>query len=96
LLFVVASIGALGIASFAGYATDRDTVTDLQAAQLAGGAATSCGFFQGQPCVSPCSGSCYHGSANTAGTYGTPTAPVACGGTSSCNQVINPGVCFKS
>jgi len=98
-LFVVASIGVLGIASFAGYPTDRDAVTDLQAAQFAGGlttVATSCGYFQGQSCIAPCAGSCYVGSGSTAGAYGTPATPVGCGGNSSCNQVRQPDVCFKS
>jgi len=99
-LFIAASIGALGIASFAGYTTDRDAVTDLQAAQFAGGlttVATSCGYFQSQSCSSPCAGSCYTGSANTAtGSYGTPAPRAGCGGNSSCNQVQNPTECFKN
>jgi hypothetical protein len=97
LLFVAASIGALVVASFDGYATDRDAVTDLQAAQLAGGA--GCVLYTSQACLFGCKGSCSIGAASTkGGTPGLASVSRNCGGNqedSGCNNVIDISGCNK-
>jgi hypothetical protein len=99
LLFVVASIGALGVASFGGYATDRDAVTDLQAAQLAGG--INCSLFTTQACLFGCKGGCYIGARTTKGDNvgGLPNQNRNCSGgedDSGCNNVTEISGCIPS
>jgi hypothetical protein len=86
-LFTAALVCSLGAVSIAGFESDRDAVTDLQASQLAGGQA--CPTWTPVNCSagnSACTGSCLCCSGRGTG-LGTPYHP--CGGNSSCGWVAD-------
>jgi hypothetical protein len=87
-LFVVASVGALSIAAFAGFDSDRDVISDLQAANLIGGG--SCINWSSQNCSTGCQGSCLR-EAKTKGTgFGVGLGASYCGGgPTSCGLVAS-------
>jgi hypothetical protein len=88
LLFVLASVAALGVVGFAGFADDRNAVVDFEAAQLVGGA---CEYWTPVNCLAPCKGSCLCGSGSSGSFYGQGIGGGICGGGSNntCGFITN-------
>lgn len=82
LLFVLASVAALGLANFA---SDRDAVADLEAGQLFGGGCDTA--FWSVNCSIPCSGGGYCDSGTGPFRFGSTSSICAGNSNSACGTV---------
>jgi len=86
LLFVLASLFALGLIGFANFPGDRDAVPDTEASRLVGGICLS--IYDSYNCNGNCSGMFLSGLCTSAGDSESTNSYCGCGGTA-CGKNYN-------